>query len=530
MKLSISKTTQIDLDPVDIQATTSATGRHFSVRDGAASANLERLVNSAARSQFELPDTSRAGSGAAVIAQAERVEPSLFRDRATGFARLVYKEVVIGFAAKVPARQQQKILDTFGLARRSKSRYSDRIVAHDPKRRVMGDKLIEVSNKLNDLDEVELASPNFVSEFQRRAVVPSILQAQWHLARTAGSAKDAGIDAAGAWQHTLGKRSIVVAILDDGVDVEHKNLRKNIARKVDENEPRDLVGRDFFIPDDDHPDHYDPRPKLFRHPFANMQGNDIHGTPCAGVACARGDVSGVLGIAPRCRLLPVKVFHADDLASEARVADAIAYSGRFADVLSCSWSGPPSALIENAMEGLARGGSQLRRGRLGTPILFAAGNDGRPAVSYPASSPNVICVGASTDRAEIASYSNSGKPMWICAPSNGGAKGITTTDVSLPNRGFNIGSDAAGGSDGLHTNDFGGTSSATPLVAGVVALILSVRPDLTLAQIRDVLRTTAVKIGKSSDYLDGHSKKYGWGRIDAAAAVAAAKALPKATS
>jgi Subtilase family len=61
------------------------------------------------------------------------------------------------------------------------------------------------------------------------------------------------------------------------------------------------------------------------------------------------------------------------------------------------------------------------------------------------------------------------------APSSGGAAGIFTTDVSYHNRGFNIGQESTGGADGLHTNSFGGTSSATPLAAGVAALLLSLK-------------------------------------------------------
>ena len=97
-------------------------------------------------------------------------------------------------------------------------------------------------------------------------------------------------------------------------------------------------------------------------------------------------------------------------------------------------------------------------------------------MGYPARDKHAIAVGASTDQAKLADYSNVGKEIAFVAPSSGGVRGIYTTDVSIPNRGFNIGDAAAGGADGLHTNDFGGTSSATPLAAGVAALVLSLRP------------------------------------------------------
>ena len=67
-----------------------------------------------------------------------------------------------------------------------------------------------------------------------------------------------------------------MAVLDDGVDIEHPNLKGRIWRNRDNTDP-DSFGRDFFIPDE-HPDHFNPRPKRFRFPFDQMAGNDIHGT------------------------------------------------------------------------------------------------------------------------------------------------------------------------------------------------------------------------------------------------------------
>jgi subtilisin family serine protease len=109
------------------------------------------------------------------------------------------------------------------------------------------------------------------------------------------------------------------------------------------------------------------------------------------------------------------------------------------------------------------------------------------------------------------------------APSNGGTRGIFTTDVSIPGRGFNPGT--AGDAKGLYCDDFGGTSSATPLVAGLCGLLLSLKPQLAPDDVRKLLIGTAKKIGPASAYkANGHSNRYGFGRIDAGKAVAAAKA------
>ena len=141
-----------------------------------------------------------------------------------------------------------------------------------------------------------------------------------------------------------------------------------------------------------------------------------------------------------------------------------------------------------------------------------------------------MAIGASTDGEELAWYSNSGPQLCVVAPSNGGERGIFTTDVSTKGRGFNTGTAAAGGTDGLFTNDFGGTSSATPLVAGLCALILSLKPEMTPDDVRGILTASAKKIGPASAYkANGHSNKFGYGRIDAAKAVALAKAWKQPT-
>ena len=105
---------------------------------------------------------------------------------------------------------------------------------------------------------------------------------------------------------------------------------------------------------------------------------------------------------------------------------------------------------------------------------------------------------------------------------------ILTTDLSYPRRGFNVGSVAAGGVNGLHYNKFSGTSSSTPFVAGIAALILSVNPKLTSKELRALLEETADKIGPKSSYkANGHSNDFGYGRVNAARAVAQARRLAK---
>jgi subtilisin family serine protease len=442
--------------------------------------------------------------------------PIAFRERDTGLLRTFRRELVLRFRPKTPEATRKAILAKLGLEIRRRNLYvADQLTVVDASRRRGGEVLLDLANECSGLPEVIFATPNFVSEYRRGA--SAIPAAQWHLAnrgRVPGQSAHEDVHAPDAWKLTRGQRAIVVAVLDDGVDLEHPALKRNVWRNPKKN-ARDQVGRDFFLPDD-HPDHFNPRPKLFRYPFDQMRGNDIHGTPCAGVVAAVGPKA--FGVAPGCRILATKVFHADDLAADERVADAIRYAATIADVISCSWSGGISPDIQLALDDAQRIG---RKGR-GTPIFCATGNEAA-GVAFPARDPRTIAVGASTDQGRLAEYSNTGPEVDVVAPSSGGILDIFTTDVSVAGRGFNVGVTEAGGKDGLYTNSFGGTSSATPLAAGIGALVLSVSPALTSADVRAVLRATADKIGSSYDS-QGFSHDFGYGRVNAARAVNEAKA------
>ncbi|MFX0197677.1 MAG: proprotein convertase P-domain-containing protein, partial [Candidatus Hodarchaeota archaeon] len=167
---------------------------------------------------------------------------------------------------------------------------------------------------------------------------------------------------------------------------------------------------------------------------------------------------------------------------------------------------------------------QTGRGGKGTPVFVATGNDFRSFIGFPASVPEAIAVGASTNRGRRSSYSNYGEGIDFVAPSSGGTRGIFTTDVSIPGRGFNVGDINNGDAEGLYTNSFGGTSSATPLAAGIAALILSLNNQLRWDHVRKYMRNTADKIdGENGNYINGYSLEYGYGRVNAHKALKAVK-------
>ena len=131
-------------------------------------------------------------------------------------------------------------------------------------------------------------------------------------------------------------------------------------------------------------------------------------------------------------------------------------------------------------------------------------------LSYPAGNQYTVAVGASTDFGRRSDYSQYGADLDFVAPSSGGLKDVLTTDRT-----------GLKGDDPNNYNPFGGTSAATPLASGVAALMLSRNPALTSDQIRTILRQTCQKIG-DDPYTDGRNEHYGYGRIDAQAAVTAA--------
>ena len=167
----------------------------------------------------------------------------------------------------------------------------------------------------------------------------------------------------------------------------------------------------------------------------------------------------------------------------------------------------------------------------GCVIFFAAGN-GNEDVKYDgyASYDKVIAVAACNDTNKRSVYSDYGDAVWCCFPSSdfGHApynhpealtSGIHTTD----RRG------TLGDGSGEYIDDFGGTSSACPGAAGTAALILAANPDLNFREVKNILKETCEKIDAAGGQYNGqgHSKKYGYGKVDAEKAVKKAVEIKK---
>jgi subtilisin family serine protease len=406
---------------------------------------------------------------------------------------------------------------------------------------------IRTANDAAARAEVEYAEPNLVRQLTRFGIPTDTLFAQqWHLHAPAAQADlvpGAGIFAPEAWEITLGRRDVVVAVADDGFDLSHPDFQGpgKVVAQLNANLRDD--SDDAAI---DWDDNVMPR------------AGDYHGTPCLGVAVAEGNGSGVVGVAPGCALVAVR-FPLQAM-TDAHFITMFEKISTLADVVSCSWGvgpadAPMSSSLRDAMARLARTGG--RRGR-GLVFCIAAGNNNCPVQDldntrtyrfrtrfglqsyagpidrWVAAHPDAITVSASTSRKTRSAYSSWGRHISVCAPSDnwddlGQAQvaglGIVTTD----NEGAGAESDFTPGS--RFTSDFGGTSSATPTVAGVCGLVISANPGLDGLAVRALLQQTADKdlslvtdtpVNAAGDFQNGVSLWFGHGKVNAARAVGAA--------
>ena len=339
---------------------------------------------------------------------------------------------------------------------------------------------------------------------------------QWHLSNSGNSGGVPGIDAniLLAWDYQLDAggpdviangytgAGVTIGILDDSLQLDQVDLAPNI---VQGDAHYDFNNGDI-----------NPSPELF--------SGDFHGTACAGVAAGRGNNGrGVTGSAPEAALVGLRLISGP--ASDADFAGGFTWAGGAVpvslDISSNSW-GPSSGYMFGpdilAANGL-RTSATTGRGGKGVVFLFAAGN-GRENeddvnMNGYANSRYTIAVGAITNAGKQSYYSNNGSSLLVSAPSNGGTLGITTTDVT----------GAEGYSPTDYANDFGGTSSATPLVAGIVALMLEANPNLGNRDVMEILASTGATVDATNPtwhvngagFLFSHS--YGGGMADATAAI-----------
>ncbi len=415
-------------------------------------------------------------------------------------------EIFIIFQPDADESEQAMVLDEFKLAlveRRSADQVTAKVTKDSPNP-------LRVAEALQKISLVKMAEPDLdmlLEEYAFAMPTDTFIADEWHLKNDGfipsgqyTTKKGADGKIVDAWKRLdgFGSPDIVVAVIDNGFDISHPDLKPKVFR------PFDLWTMSDRLTDGD--------------------PGFTHGTPCASLAVGAANGHGIVGVAPNAKFMPVSGTSFSVAATE-KMFDYCIQNG--ADVVSCSWgtTDPKFSLNSFKEEAIAKAARQGRGGK-GCVICFAAGNEGLDFVNFYAAHPDVICVAACDSKDRYASYSNQGAEVSICAPSNGDWPLIAAR--AAWDAGTTIRGDGAFlfWADGVERQGpykhFGGTSGATPIVAGICALMLSANPKLTAKEVKEILQSTADKIGDPSEYLNGHSRKFGYGRVNADKAVAEA--------
>lgn len=346
---------------------------------------------------------------------------------------------------------------------------------------------------------VEYVEANYVAHAFAIPNDPYFSPFQWNFydygMKSNGYASNYGIQAVSSWNITRGA-GVKVAIIDTGVAYEDyfdpvKNQQYKLApdlanTKFDTANAYDFVNNDAHANDD------------------NGHGTHVCGT----IAQSTNNSLGCAGIAYEATILPIKVL--DD--SGSGTYDAIANG--------IIWAADHGARVINMSLGGSQGSTTLYNAvkyayNKGVVVVCAAGNDGRPTLSYPAAYSECISVGATRFDGKRVRYSNYGTGLTLVAP--GG-----DTSVDQNKDGYKDGilqQTILQSSTSADPTQFGyyffqGTSMATPHVAGVACLVLSVHPEFSNVQVKQALISTAKDLGKA-----GYDKYYGYGLVNAYSAI-----------
>ena len=325
---------------------------------------------------------------------------------------------------------------------------------------------------------------------------------EWNLRNTGQSGGTAGIDigAPQAWDITTGSRSVVVAVIDSGIDLTHPDLAANLWTN-----PGEIAGNNI---DDDRNGFVDDiHGWNFVDNNANVQDGYGHGTHVAGIIGAVGnDGVGVTGVAWRVSLMVLRIQDNSGVGSTSALIGALRYAttmrrdfGINVVVTNNSWEA--AAGYSAVIEGLIRD-----QGEAGITFVAAAGNHGTDSdviPRYPGNYdlPNVIAVASLASSGVLAGSSD---------------YGATTVDLAAPGT-FVLSTWKGGGYAALS-----GTSMAAPQVSGAVALLAAAKPGITVAEVRAAILGTTVPLASLA------GKTATGGRLDAFAALASLGVAPAA--
>ncbi|MDZ7833701.1 MAG: S8 family serine peptidase [Desulfobacterales bacterium] len=355
---------------------------------------------------------------------------------------------------------------------------------------------------LRSRSDIAAACPNYIHQ-ALQSPNDEYYPLQWHYPL---------INLPDAWEITRGRQNVKVAVIDTGVIVDHPDLAGKITA-----DSYDFISDPDRAMDGDGIDS-DPNDT-----GDDTQGSSsFHGTHVAGtVAAATDNDTGVAGVAWNCRIMAIRTLGKGDSGTTYDILQGVRYAAGLendsgttpdepADIINLSLGGRSFSQTEQDVLAQARAA--------GVIIVAAAGNSAENAPSYPAAYDGVISVSAVDINANPAPYSNFGPSIDVAAP-GGDFSGDLNGDGYVDGVLSTGGDDSDGKIQNVYTF-FQGTSMAAPHMAGVAALMKSVRPDLTPDDLDAFLQSGAIvrDLGPA-----GRDDRYGYGLIDASLAVRAAR-------
>ena len=372
-----------------------------------------------------------------------------------------------------------------------------------------------VRRSFDDLHALEASGP--AASVRRLAAVPGVRYVEpVSRVTTAETPSDplygyessylSAVNAPAAWNITTGNPSVVVAVVDTGVDVNHPDLKQNIWVNVNEIPNNGIDDDNNGCVDDRNGCSFvsDSSPGCHNVSDGFINDDIGHGTFVSGVIAAAANGVGMVGVARNVRIMPVKVLDCYGVGDSVATARGILYAARNgARVINLSLGGLHDAqVVREAVDEVTRGGAL---------VVAASGNNGDGTVSFPARLPGVLAVGAASisNPGERAPFSSWGPEIGVVAVGQSiiGTLPASRCNIILP---CLQGGPYASGD---------GTSFSTPQVSGLAALMLSLNAALTPARIIGIIEgsATALPAGNTPNWA-------GSGRINMLAALQAVQA------
>ncbi len=389
---------------------------------------------------------------------------------------VVTPDILVGFEAGVTEQQAETILAGIKGITVLHRRWGNMKGAYHLRTNFRsGLEVLDLANQLAERPEVKFAEPDMIFS-GHGGFIPNdpYFTDLWGIQNTGQLGGTAGMDMKGpqAWNITTGSSSIIVVILDVGVQPDHPDLHQ-------------IPGTNFTTD-------------------ASFNGGpvnacDNHGTPVAGcVSAIINNGVGTVGIAPGCVSASARTFISTSACDGSWTAQ-----GSWT-VNALAWAQRIGARISNNSNfyGFQSGAiaAEYSFTRAAGLVHFAcAGNNSTNSLTYPASLPDVNAVAALNESGSLASFSNYGTGLAFSAP----GQDIYTTDRT--------------GTNGWTSGDYtwaNGTSFASPYAAGVAALVLSINPSLNATNVEQIMQQSCVDLGAP-----GYDTIYGWGFVNAYNAV-----------